>query len=54
MKFSKIYQYRKNNMRKVCGYRVCISKEILASSNLDEDDELQIRTENKRIIIEKR
>ena len=54
MKFSKIYQYRKNNMRKVCGYRVCISKEVLASSNLDEDDELQIRVENQRIIIEKR
>lgn len=53
-KLAKNYYYGKNGERKINCYVVNISKEIVANSNIKEDDEITVYSQGNKIIIEKK
>ncbi len=52
MKLNKVYYYKKNK-REVNCYVARISKELLKQTNIKEDDEIKITSQQDKIIIEK-
>lgn len=52
-KISKKYYYNKNGERKINCYSVNISRDTLQRANIKETDNLDVRAEKDRIIIEK-
>lgn len=52
-KLAKNYYYGKNGERKVNCYLVNISKEVVKSTNIGEDDHITIYAKDNKIIIEK-
>lgn len=52
-KIKKNYYYGKNGEKKINSYMVYISKKIIKDSNIKETDNLDVRAEKDKIIIEK-
>ena len=53
MKLNKMYYY-KNNKKEVNCYVARISKKILEQTNIQDNDDINIKAENNKIIIEKK
>ena len=52
-KLKKNYYYNKEGQRKLNCYMIFISKQQLQKSNINEDDNIEVKSEGDKIIIEK-
>lgn len=52
-KIKKNYYYNKNGEKKINSYMIYISKELIRKSNINETDNIEVKTDGEKIIIEK-
>lgn len=53
-KLNKQVYYNSKGEKKINCYHIIVSKEIVAKAGINEDDEIEVKTQGKKIIVEKK
>lgn len=53
-KLNKQVYYNSKGEKKINCYHIIVSKEIVAKAGINEDDEIEVKAKDKKIIVEKK
>jgi hypothetical protein len=53
-KLNKQVYYNSKGEKKINCYHIIVSKEIVAKAGINEDDEIEVKAQGKKIIVEKK